>query len=235
MKKTLLLILLLVIASSSFAQFNLSWAGFTGKDADQIATKRGSQAHFFIPLEQTIKLSDSLKFPIYIEPGIKGTWFRFKENLIASREDGVTNFAEDIDPAHEYKTGFFRSPSTMSYTSLDLTISIPIKPNKDSKFTFSPGFYGSYTLSGSFNRRYKEDGEKVNVDEKFKDEQGFFGVSRWQYGFKAAMYFNYWGIYATYSLNPLFEPNEGPDVATYYIGFSTSYISRRMYRLPGSR
>lgn len=217
MRKLFCLTILCVFSFSAFSQFGLSSPLYAGKDAKLINASWGAEIPLFCPFYIPLKVKDSTRISILIQPTIKFEWYNFNKNLIVDRQNSYTSFSEDIDIHHSYKKKFLKTSSMMQSTSFILPINLLFK-SKKLNITFAPGIFVGYLISGKFKRKYEDNGSPVELSNRFRDDKDFYGFQRLQYGICGHITYKFVTVYGIYSLTTLFKPSNGINVRRSEVG-----------------
>lgn len=207
------------INTNLFAQFGFSSPIYTGPDKDLMENEWSSNFDLFFSREIVLKDTSSKYISLIIEPGLKWEWYNFKKDIIVNRFNNYTDFIIDENPNHTYRSGLiFRTTSLMQTSSFQVPISLYLKPKGDRSIILSPGIYLEYIYGGKFKRRYKNNGNKVIVKSKFEDEINFYGLNRFQFGFRGQISWRFMTFYGGFALTKLFKQNQGIDTRRYIAG-----------------
>ena len=91
-------------------------------------------------------------------------------------------------------------------------LQIPVK-NYENRFFFSAGMYSGMRINSHTKIKYRADGKK----EKLKTP-GDYSLNKFKYGIMIRTGYRWANFFATYDLSPLFERDNGPELAPFTVG-----------------
>ena len=206
------------------SDLGLSYNFFTGDDADGFETSiNGFGSGFLFDALSGRMTKDILtigfsKANLSVGAGVSLMKYRFSEDVILEKENGIVTSRIDDDPSHDYGNGFF------SHGKSKLVIgnfSFPVNLNFEAgPIVMSFGAVYERFLSGKHKRKFKIDGDKekeVTRNDDFND----FNLNKNKFGLSAMIkHKNGLNAGITYMLTPFFEENMGPDIREVRISFS---------------
>lgn len=150
-----------------------------------------------------------------IVSGLGFDWvnYKFSGNMtIAERNDvAVMLPVEDLFPGYQ---SVRKSKLTASYINIPVLLKMQFRG-----FFISAGVTGGLNIGSHTKIRYTD---HFGNNHKYKDHD--IHLATFRYGFMARAGFEYWSIFATYTMSPLFAKNEGPQLYPFSMG-----ISLRLY------
>jgi len=152
-----------------------------------------------------------VKKHVAIISGLGLSWnnYRFdNSNMIINNDSSVLVYDSVIDPT--YKKNRLGTTFLMAPLALEFHF-----PGKDKDFWFLVGGYAGVKLGSNLKLISDE-----NNKEKIRED---FHLNTFRYGLRAMVGVNNFSIYATYSLQPLFKKDEGPEVYPLSVGLALSF------------
>jgi hypothetical protein len=141
--------------------------------------------------------------------GLSWNNYRFdNSNMVISNDSAVLVYDSVIDPTYKKNrlgTTFLTAPLALEFHF----------PGKDNDFWFLVGGYAGVKLGSNLKLISDE-----NNKEKIKED---FHLNTFRYGLRAMVGVNNFSIYATYSLQPLFKKDEGPEIYPLSVGLALSF------------
>jgi hypothetical protein len=155
--------------------------------------------------------------------------YRFKENIIFSKENNIVNYSIDDDPAHDYVNTFFGyGKSKLVYGSFYFPVNLNISIG-DIYFSF--GALVDQYISGRHKRKFKVDGRKEKIvisNEDFSD----FNLNKTKLGVNAMLMHKKGGIGMgfTYMITPFFKEGEGPALNEIRLSLTFTFSAFNKYK-----
>ncbi len=132
--------------------------------------------------------------------------YKFNEALTINKVDGM------ILPVYLEEDNLKKSKLTVSYLTVPLLLECQIPVNDGANQLFlSGGIIGGINL-GSHT--------KIKYDDSKSKDHGSFNINPFQYSLTARVGLKDISLYGTYSLNPLFKDDKGPELFPFSIGLS---------------
>lgn len=224
-----LLVLLLATSFKSPAQFSvefinntrsdggISYNFFVGDDNDDFTTSINGFGSGFILDIFTGRYSLDVvtvgfeNINVSIGAGFAVSKYRFKENIIFSKDNGNVAYMIDDDPTHDYINTFFGyGKSKLVYCSFYAPVNLNITLGE---FYFSCGGLVDIYLSGKHKRKFEADGDKKVELIKNKDFSDF-NLNKTKLGVNAMLMHKKGGVGLgfTYMVTPFFKEGEGPEL-----------------------
>ena len=217
----------LLYSFESQAQFNvrilkntrsdggISYNFFVGDDNEDFATSiNGFGSGFILDIFTGRYSVDVFTFGfdnlnLSLGAGFAISKYRFKEDIILSKENNIVEASVDDDPTRDYINTFFGyGKSKLVYGSFYFPVNLNISLGD---IYFSCGALIDQYISGKHKRKYKVDGNKekeVIRNKEFSD----FNLNKTKLGVNALLMHKKGGVGMgfTYMLTPFFKENEGP-------------------------
>lgn len=152
-----------------------------------------------------------VKNHVALVSGLGLSWnnYRFdKGNLVINNDSSILTYDTVVNPIYKKNrlgTTFLTAPLALEFHF----------PGKENDFWFLVGGYAGVKL-GSNLKLISDDDDK----EKIKED---FHLNTFRYGLRAMLGVNSFSLYATYSLQPLFKKDEGPELYPLTVGIALSF------------
>ncbi len=195
----------------------ISYNFFIGDDDDDFATSINGFGSGFIFDMFTGRYSVDVftagfdKVNLSLGAGFAISKYRFRENIILSKDNDNVVYTIDDDPTHDYVNTFFGyGKSKLVYGSFYFPVNLNISLGD---IYFSCGALVDQYISGKHKRKFLENGNKEKVvikNEDFSD----FNLNKTKLGVNALLMHEKGGIGIgfTYMLTPFFKEGEGPEL-----------------------
>ena len=193
----------------------ISYNFFVGDDAEDLATSINGFGSGFIFDMFTGRYSVDLftfgfnNINLSLGAGFAISKYRFKENIIFSKEDEIVVASIDDDPTRDYINTFFGyGKSKLVYGSFYFPVNLNISLGD---LYFSCGALIDQYISGKHKRKFEADGNKEKIvvrNENFSD----FNLNKTKLGVNAMLMHKKGGVGIgfTYMITPFFEEDKGP-------------------------
>jgi hypothetical protein len=201
--------------NNSRSDAGISYNFFIGDDGDDFITSINGFGSGFIFDVFTGRYSVDLltigfdEINLSIGAGFAISKYRFKENIIFSKENNIVNYSIDDDPTRDYVNTFFGyGKSKLVYGSFYFPVNLNISLGD---IYFSCGALIDQYVSGKHKRKFKVDDTKDKIvirNEEFSD----YNLNKTKLGVNALLMHKKGGIGMgfTYMITPFFKEGEGP-------------------------
>jgi hypothetical protein len=157
------------------------------------------------------------RFNIYKEYIGITTGIGFNFNQIGLKNNYILNENADSiwvvqDTINQYSKNKLRA----TYLQVPLLLEFNTNANKDKSFYFAAGVIGGIRIGSSVKRKLDQAG--VDAKEKIK---GAYGLNAFKLDGTVRMGYSDWGVFANYSLLPMFDTNKTDEV--YPLTFGLTY------------
>lgn len=144
------------------------------------------------------------------------TGLGFNFTSIGFKDDYVLNYTVDtlnafIDTLNHYSTNKLKA----AYLTVPLFLEFNTKADSDKSFYFLAGVVGGVRIGSRLQLKSEVNGEKY-----VQKQKGTFGLNAFKLDAVVRMGYSHWGVYASYSLLPLFDT--GRTTAVYPLNFGLS-------------
>jgi hypothetical protein len=213
----------------------ISYNFFIGDDDDDFATSINGFGSGFIFDILTGRYSIDVftigfdKINLGLGAGFAISKYRFKENIIFSKENDIVTYSIDDDPAHDYVNTFFGyGKSKLVYGSFYFPVNLNVSLGD---IFFSCGGLIDQYVSGKHKRKFKVDGDKEKIVIR-NDEFSEFNLNKTKLGVNAMIMHEKSGIGMgfTYMITPFFKEGEGPALNEVRISLTFKYAKYNKYK-----
>jgi hypothetical protein len=223
------------ILKNSRSDAGISYNFFVGDDDDDFTTSINGFGSGFIFDMFTGRYSvDVFTFGfdninLSIGAGFAISKYRFKENIIFSKENNIVNYSLDDDPTHDYINTFFGyGKSKLVYGSFYFPVNLNISLGD---IYFSCGALIDQYISGRHKRKFKVDGSKEKVVIRNNDFSDL-NLNKTKLGVNAVLMHERSGIGMgfTYMITPFFKEGEGPALNEVRISLTFKFSKFNKYK-----
>lgn len=145
--------------------------------------------------------------------GFEMNQYSFSDAVTLQNVDDITSGILDTEIAYK------KNRLGTCYLTVPLMLEFQIPVSGESKRLFiSGGVVGGLRLMSRQIQKYEIDGEKTK--NKVKDD---FNLNGFRYGFTARVGYGDIGLFATYSMTPLFKDGSGPELYPLTFGITLSH------------
>jgi hypothetical protein len=159
------------------------------------------------------------RFNIYKEYVGITTGIGLNFNQIGLKNNYILN--ENVDSIWVYSdtiNKFSKNKLRATYLQIPLLLEFNTNVDEDKSFYFVAGVIGGIRLASSVKRKYEQSG--VDSKEKVK---GAYGLNAFKLDGTVRMGYSDWGVFANYSLLPLFDTNKTEQVYPLTFGLTFNF------------
>jgi len=149
--------------------------------------------------------------------GFSFTSIAFKNNYIINDSDGV--LTAQIDTINNYKKNKLKA----AYLTVPFLLEFNTNANASKSFYLAAGVVGGVRLSSKVKRKgtyFDVDGDSQAFELK---EKGRYGLNAFKLDAAVRLGYSNWGVFANYSLLPLFEENYTAEIYPLTFGLSFNF------------
>jgi len=149
-----------------------------------------------------------------------GMGFEFNKFKLA-RDFDVVNFEDSTIGIQDPSSSKDIEKNLFKTANLNLPIMLETNLGKDAKHSFhlAAGGMVSYTLGAKTKQVFEQEGEDFKVKQR-----NDFNTNPFRFSLMGRIGYGNFTLFATYSLTPLFEQNQGPEVYPFTIGVSLAHF-----------
>lgn len=171
-----------------------------------------------LAISTMLSKAEIIKDKLYISPGIGIAWnnYHFKNNINIATDNDTTLFSRDS--VTEYDKYKLRT----TYLQIPLLVGVRIGKSKY-PLGIQIGVIGSYKIGSAVKQKYEMNDARYR--KKIKDD---YNINPFKLDALARVSIGDVGIFAKYSLSPLFEKNKAPELYPFSVGFTFGGFMKQM-------
>ena len=157
------------------------------------------------------------RFNIYKEYIGITTGLGFNFNQVGLKNNyNLNQNADSIWATKDTVSNYVKNRLRATYLQVPLLLEFNTNPDDDKSFYFAAGVIGGLRIGSSVKRKLEQDG--IDAKEKIK---GVYGLNAFKLDGTVRMGYSDWGVFANYSLLPMFDTKKTDEV--YSLTFGLTY------------